>query len=142
MTLIALTYVSAASHKMSDEELLDILEVSRENNRKHNITGMLLYRDHYFIQVLEGERSVVEPLYDKIAQDDRHHHVLLVGKDKIDERSFSDWTMGFRDLNKMDVSELDGYTDFLDQPFDMNNVTDTSSRAVAFLNLFRSRINY
>lgn len=142
MALITLTYVSVASRKMTHQDILDILEVSRENNSAHNITGMLLYRDNYFIQALEGDESDVMPLYRKIEQDDRHRHVLLVSTEQISERSFADWSMGFHRLDNEDVKNLDGYTDFLDQSFDINDVHDTSSRAVAFLNLFRSGVNY
>jgi hypothetical protein len=40
---------------MSDDNLKDLLKKSRAKNETLNITGMLLYLDPFFIQVLEGE---------------------------------------------------------------------------------------
>lgn len=138
MGLISLTYVSASAHVMSENELMDILEVSRKNNAPLNITGMLLYRNGYFIQALEGDEEAVMGLYDKIAHDPRHHHVLLVHKEEITERSFSDWSMGFRNLDQMDPSELEGYTDYLEQSFSSDFYTKNPSRAKTFLRLFKN----
>ena len=47
-------YISSAAKKMDDDDLLDILKTSRENNKKNDISGMLLYDNGSFIQVLEG----------------------------------------------------------------------------------------
>ncbi|NJO83577.1 MAG: BLUF domain-containing protein, partial [Blastochloris sp.] len=47
---------------MTDDQLREILVKARDKNRRLNVTGMLLYRDRFFIQALEGEQEVVEPL--------------------------------------------------------------------------------
>ncbi|MEL6406516.1 MAG: BLUF domain-containing protein, partial [Chloroflexota bacterium] len=62
MALNVIVYVSYASHTMSESELVEILDTARENNQRLNVTGMLLYRDGFFIQALEGEQAVIEPL--------------------------------------------------------------------------------
>jgi hypothetical protein len=137
MTLISLAYVSSESRKMTAQDIEAILEKAREKNAKLNITGMLLYRNGYFIQALEGEEEDVVNLYNTIAKDERHSNVLMVGREDISERSFSDWSMGFRDLEDFDAAELQGYTDFLDQPYDPNQVMNAGSRAVKLLELFK-----
>lgn len=116
MGLISLVYVSFSHGDMSDDELKDILSVSRENNKKLDITGMLLYRNGFFIQALEGEEAVVKALYEKIRQDPRHHSVTTIVTYPIEERQFATWNMGFNKMTDSDLQKLDGYTDFLNHP--------------------------
>lgn len=139
MALIALTYVSMAATPMTKQEVLDILEVSRKNNAANNITGMLLYRDPYFIQVLEGEEPVINALYDKIRHDDRHQNILTVQKDPIDARSFSDWAMGFKDLDEVDPARLEGFTDFLNNSAEPSFFTEKPGRAKLLLDAFKNQ---
>ena len=61
-----LIYMSSATQLMSNEELLELLKTCRENNEKKNLTGMLLYGEGAFVQVLEGEEETVEATYDII----------------------------------------------------------------------------
>jgi len=51
--MLSLIYVSTSVKLLNDEELLDILKVSRENNSGKDITGLLLYKGGNFMQVLE-----------------------------------------------------------------------------------------
>ena len=57
--LITVAYVSSATHLMTEDELAAILDVSRERNARDGITGLLLYSDGDFIQVLEGPEAPV-----------------------------------------------------------------------------------
>lgn len=41
--MIQLIYVSSATHDMSEQDLVDILEKSKSNNQEQDITGMLFY---------------------------------------------------------------------------------------------------
>ncbi len=142
MSLLSLIYVSLAERDMTKDDIEDILHTSRENNQKRGITGMLLYRNRYFIQVLEGEADEVMALYDHIEKDDRHRNVLLVGKNHINERSFGEWSMGFKNLDEINVDELEGYTDFLERPFNPEELASDPSQAKTLLNAFRSGTNF
>ena len=64
-----LTYVSTAARELSKDDLNELLAQCRENNAKLGITGMLLYKDGNFMQVLEGEETVVRSIYAKISGD-------------------------------------------------------------------------
>jgi len=146
MSLIELTYVSFATKEMTSEELSNILTVSRQNNEKKDISGMLLYRARYFIQALEGEEAVVENLYKKIATDPRHSNLLLVAKKPIEKRAFSDWSMGFSNLDGMDaakkekINQLEGFNDFLDRPVKSDFFSDSPTRAKVLLGSFKNRV--
>jgi hypothetical protein len=138
MGLITIVYVSVSSHTMSDDELKTLLAECRANNGPHNITGMLLYRDGFFIQALEGEESEVEPLYEAIRKDPRHTNVLTVYKNAIETRSFTNWAMGFNKFTAADGTGIEGFTDFLNAP-DVDFFVQHPGRAAILLNSFRER---
>jgi hypothetical protein len=117
MSLYNVIYLSAAEKPMSEDELIDLLRKAREKNARLDVTGMLLYRNGYFIQVLEGEQSKVLELYKTISEDDRHHHVMTLQQGAIDKREFDNWEMGFNNLESVDADKLEGYTDFLEDPY-------------------------
>jgi hypothetical protein len=112
--MFSLVYVSVAQEALSKEDLLDILAKSRESNPKAGITGMLLYKDGNFMQVLEGEEAAVRELYGRIARDPRHLGVLTLVEGEREERCFGEWSMGFQDLGAPEARALPGYSDFLD----------------------------
>jgi hypothetical protein len=140
MSLISLVYVSFASYDLTDEQLKDILQESRENNRTKNITGMLLYRNHCFIQALEGEEDEVKRLYQKIQSDPRHENIVLVHTGPIESRTFPGWSMGFNKISDQDAANLPGFTAFLNDPRDVSYFTDHPDRATRLLNSFKNRI--
>jgi Sensors of blue-light using FAD len=116
MSLYCLVYTSIASRKMSDDDLKVLLKTIRKNNEIRHITGILLYLDPFFIQVLEGEEGIVNNLFTRIKQDSRHNKVSLIYRKPIDERYFSNWTMGFSKITYENVSTLEGFSDFLQRP--------------------------
>ena len=96
--VITLTYWSRATHPMGEEELLELLRKSRRNNGRRNITGLLLYRDQCFLQVLEGPEPVVSTLIQTIESDPRHHSFRTLCRE-VGPRQFGDWQMGFENLD-------------------------------------------
>lgn len=134
--LTLLCYTSIASHLMSHDELIALLEQSREGNAKRNVTGMLLYMDGYFFQVLEGEKAVVDQLYDKIGSDKRHLHVIKLIEEPLEKRSFNKWTMGYQQVSRVELANVTGLTDFLDR--DSNGFESLeASRARKLIEMFR-----
>ncbi|MEP7187723.1 MAG: BLUF domain-containing protein, partial [Roseiflexaceae bacterium] len=58
-----LSYASVAVTPFTSAALQALLLTSRRNNMQLGITGMLLYKDGEFMQVLEGEQAAVQALY-------------------------------------------------------------------------------
>lgn len=117
--LVQLTYVSSAREAFSAETILDILRVSRRKNARDGITGTLVYKSGSVLQILEGREDLVRALFEVIKADPRHHRVNLLFVWPIDERSFPQWTMAFRQFEVGDVSYLDGYSELLTPGFDL-----------------------
>lgn len=107
MSLHCLVYVSITPNEMSDNDLQEILKKSRAKNANANITGMLIYRDGFFAQVLEGELEDIENLFALISKDKRHRIVFLMDTKPIEKRSFADWTMGFDKIYDPDAEAID-----------------------------------
>lgn len=108
-----LVYVSSATRAIEDDDLKQILASARGNNAALGITGMLLFYDGCFIQVLEGEQQVIEALFHKIEKDERHDRTVVLYRGEADERLFAEWTMGFRHASAEECRQLDGLNDFL-----------------------------
>jgi hypothetical protein len=65
--MLSIFYASAAVRLLSESEIVELLEVSQTNNAREGVTGMLLYNNGNFIQVIEGPDTAVLSLYDKIS---------------------------------------------------------------------------
>ena len=102
---------------MSDEALAELLEQSRERNLRNRITGLLLYKNGHFMQVLEGEESRVMEIFASIERDPRHKNIDVLREEYIQHRDFPDWSMGFRNVDRLDPATMPGYTPFLDKEF-------------------------
>ena len=92
MFLVSLTYTSEMT---VSTDFLDILEVSRINNEKDGITGVLLFCNNSVVQCLEGSREAINKTYARIVRDTRHRNPLLVDYRIIPVRVFSKWSMGY-----------------------------------------------
>ena len=80
---------------MPKSKLYKILVDSRVNNKLADVTGLLVYVDGRFLQVLEGEQEVISALLEKISKDRRHKDVQVVYKTGIERRTFNAWLMAY-----------------------------------------------
>ena len=94
-----LTYCSLAKPQITADEILAILKSAEKNNKKNRITGCLLYYNHEFLQILEGEEKIVKAVQKKIAKDSRHTNVRILSEGEKEERTFDHWTMAFKELS-------------------------------------------
>jgi len=93
--LIELSYLSEAVSDMSFLGLMRLLEGARAFNLKNGVTGILLYDNQQFGQIIEGERANVMKIWKRIQDDKRHHRIELLEIREISERSFPDWLLRF-----------------------------------------------
>lgn len=87
-------YFSVATPGFRVQEIDQILDAARRNNPGLGITGMLLYHDGRFAQVIEGEPASIDALLARIAADARHSSMRVLIRDTIQHRAFPDWSMG------------------------------------------------
>jgi hypothetical protein len=108
--LVRLMYASRAVNAVDQNELVAILRKSKANNPEHGITGVLCYSEGIFLQVLEGGRSEVNRLYNRIAADPRHTDVELMHYEEISERRFAGWSMGQVNMARLNRALLLKYS--------------------------------
>ncbi len=130
--MLTLTYFSSATVAFTPDDLLELLTRSRARNRADGITGMLLYHQGHFVQVLEGAEPTVRATYDRISADQRHGSIELELEDTVAERTFGGWSMGFRNLAAASTEEIDGFTTFFN---DMQAGRDVPGRTPAHMML-------
>jgi len=98
--LSQLVYVSNRKSNCTQDEIDKILASCKKNNPTMDITGVLLYSDTKFIQLVEGEAKVIMGLYDKIKKDARHSNPKMISYGAIREKAFPSWHMGTRSMTK------------------------------------------
>ena len=93
-------YISEFSDVLSPDELRKVAAESARNNKRDQITGLLISAGNLFFQLLEGPPAAVDECYRRIKEDPRHTNVLLLGMEVGDmERLCPDWDMKGIDLN-------------------------------------------
>ena len=132
-----LVYVSAAVTWFSEAELRALLMRSRATNAAAGITGMLLYKDGNFMQVLEGEESAVLTLQARIAADPRHRGMVTIDSGPLAARQFADWSMGFANLDAAAGAAPLGYVPFIDTALTDPALAQMPNRCRQLLQVFR-----
>ncbi len=109
--LVRLMYASRAVPAVNHEELIAILRKSKANNPANGVTGVLCFSEGIFLQVLEGGRSAVNRLYNRIVSDARHTQVEILLYEEIGERRFAGWSMGQVSMARLNPSLLMKYSE-------------------------------
>ncbi len=104
MELKQIIYASSLAPGQDENCLEEILKTAVANNRKNGFTGLLLYVNRSFLQVLEGESTALDALFEKIRKDPRHTRPWTLSSALVAKREFADWSMG---LARPDVADLD-----------------------------------
>jgi hypothetical protein len=138
--LFQIVYVSSAVRELLPSELAELLVAARARNEQSGITGMLLYSEGSFMQVMEGPQAAVETLYARIERDARHTGCIRLLAKPIVERQFAEWCMGFRTCSRRELEALPGYSDFLGTPGQTQAIWGDPKGARRLLQSFRSRL--
>ncbi len=134
-----LVYVSTSTELLQEAELATILLQSRRDNARADITGVLLCLHGRILQVLEGKKEAIDPLYERIKQDRRHKNISTVFYSPIDQRFFSTWSMGYETLTTSQLEEVNVIAN-LDQQVELTTQPERSAvlnRVKAFYNTNR-----
>lgn len=137
--MIQLVYISAATVPFDEASLDALLEVSRRNNEALDVSGLLVFHEGSFLQILEGEEDVLTSLFHKIGADTRHAKVTKLLARTIEEREFGDWRMGFVRHDLRDRKNPPGFARFMEEGLTSTSVAADASRVRRVLEQFRDR---
>ena len=127
--LYTLCYVSNQNVSFNKEDIRDLFKSSRNDNEQRQITGILLYNEGSFFQVLEGEKDIIMPLFQKIKKDPLHKDLIVIF-DKPAEPLFKTYNTGFSVIqNNEDLESLKAY---------MNARSDTSAVSASIQSIIQS----
>ena len=104
--LIQAIYVSLAAPDFTEHETLQLLRQARTANRKHDVSGMMLYIGGHFLQVLEGSPAMVDVVSSTLFRDTRQ--MQCIAREPIVEREFPEWTMGFEVVEIAEAASIVG----------------------------------
>ncbi len=88
-----LIYVSGATEPFSGKDLRSLANISAQKNAQRDITGLLLYHNQRFMQILEGDVFSVGGKFEVIRNDPRHHGIYVLRRRFVTHRQFPDWMM-------------------------------------------------
>lgn len=111
----AISYVSTAKTDLLDSEVISIMKGTMEFNRTHDITGILLYNENNFFQLIEGEKQTIIDLYKIIEEDLRHHDIIKFLEKPVFHPAFDGYLTEFiTDIKKCDESTLEKYLHYIE----------------------------
>ncbi|WP_109299784.1 BLUF domain-containing protein [Aquimarina sp. AU474] len=90
-----ISYVSTVNPLISNSDITDLFDYISVHNNVLEITGILIYSDGNFFQVLEGERQIIKKMFEKILKDSRHYNIIKMLDKEIKDGSFSKYYSSF-----------------------------------------------
>ena len=97
-------YSSQATKPMTITGLEEILDDARTGNQARNVTGVLVYVDGVFFQIIEGDKDIVRKLMANIASDSRHRSVKVFYEAEVDVQAFESWSMAYLSATAEEMS--------------------------------------
>jgi len=137
-----ITYVSQAQRPFTQDDLAKLLAHSRVRNEQDDISGCLVYRYNEdvergnFLQVLEGPEVAIDDVWNRISADNRHHTIIVIDEGEVDDRMFSNWSMGFKNVDADDLKDVEGFADLGSDAFWERASEDTLSNGLELLKGF------
>jgi len=102
-----LIYVSHAVGEMDAAAIERILTTARTFNTAAEITGLLLFHDGNFIQIIEGDAARLDALMARIRADRRHGGIIVLESRGVEARVFPEWSMGY--APRLNGPQADGF---------------------------------
>jgi hypothetical protein len=109
--LTQLVYKSVATERMPKSKLYKILVQARAKNKMAGITGLLVFVDGNFLQVLEGAPEAVAKLLKTISADPRHKDVSVIFEASVEQRTFPSWQMAYVSPSARELANWAGLRD-------------------------------
>lgn len=90
-----LAFASRARPGLRAAHTSDLIGISRSNNVRDGVTGVLLYTGESFLELVEGRDTAISALWRRILIDDRHRGVVILFDVTGRERAFQQWRAGY-----------------------------------------------
>ena len=91
----SIAFSSVATVDFSEAALLQLLKQACSLHEQAGLTGVLMYGNGRFMQVMEGCPAAVRSVYARIATDPRHGRLEKLADGPVARREFTGWRMSF-----------------------------------------------
>ena len=95
-----LSYVSTANIYPHSLEIHELFRQTEHTNNDLGISGMLVYSDGHFFQILEGDKEDVLNVYSKIIKDNRHYDIIKILDAPCSHRFFYRFNIPYKAINE------------------------------------------
>ena len=140
MPLCRLLYISSAVREFDAHEVQILAANARARNAANGVTGLLIYHDGNFLQVLEGPSEAVQASYTRIMQNWRHKGATVLLREEVETRAFPEFSMACADPGQFgeDVQGMLQHLSRLKQEGPRMSAPDAKVRTLirSFLNSF------
>jgi len=108
-------YTSQAAETVNEDDCEEILQSSRTNNVRDDVTGFLISTQNgTFVQTLEGPPDGVARVLERIRRDPRHNSLTIILDREISTRDFPDWKMGYHSVRAEDLRQFPEFRNLTD----------------------------
>lgn len=135
-SLHRVVYMSTAVGVLRADELDRIYLRAKSANAGAGITGLMLFYEGVFLQVLEGPAAGVTSLLEKIRRDRRHSGVTLLESGPITQRSFANTSMQFIAARNLSAGEKEAFSGLREAVSLRPNLSPSDHGLSAFLATF------
>jgi hypothetical protein len=99
MPLHRIVFYSSNETSFSSSSMRDFVRNVLESCSRHEalagLTGALLFNEHFFLQVMEGDKVAISQRMWRLAQDERHSLMVILAAGAIPRRAFLTWSVGY-----------------------------------------------
>ena len=119
--LYTICYISSSRENIYPFDLNALFSQVKTTNDELDITGVLIYDQGNFFQVLEGKTATIVRMYGKIIRDVRHHYIIKLIESTIQDRMFDGYKTGFEVISTTEKKDkLNNYVKWLKQAENKN----------------------
>jgi hypothetical protein len=117
---------------MQTDDLQELLDRARASNAAKGITGALIYAEGIFLQILEGDKVLLQELMAKIRRDLRHESVLVVRESEVATAIFGSWKMAYVSATPKQVAKWAGVTAANEATESLIEISEEENRTAQF----------
>ena len=111
MSLHRLVYMSTAVGVLRADELDKVYLRAKASNANASITGLLLFYEGTFLQLLEGPAAGISALVQKLRRDKRHANLIILESGPAEDRVFPESPMQYVPARNLTVGEKQAFSD-------------------------------
>jgi Sensors of blue-light using FAD len=117
---------------MQTDDLQQLLDHARRSNAAKGITGALVYAEGIFLQILEGDKVLLQDLMAKIRRDVRHESVFVLREGEVPTAIFGSWKMAYVSATPKQVAKWAGVIAANDTTESLSETAEEQNRTAQF----------